>query len=173
MADLPVLPPLPEPIVIKIEDITTGTLDGTGSFDKFMQVTRVHLLEEYTKQRITAADYTAVYTATINAAMDKAIAFTLTKDKTALELGILQIEYQKAVLNRDLVLAQIAKLHSDIEGNRQQISLSKAQEENVITENDNIKKQGTKLDKDILLTNAQILKITEETDNLSNNNGFR
>ncbi len=57
--------------------------------------------------------------------------------------------------------------------NDQQIKLSKAQENNVITENANIIKQGTKLDKDILLTEAQILKINEETDNLSNDNGFR
>ena len=110
MATVPVLPELPEPLEVSFEDVTTGTLNGTGIFDKLMQVAKVHLYEEFTKQRITSSDYAQVYLGTMNNVMDKAITYTLAKDKTALELQGLQIQNQLTALNRDLVIAQIAKV---------------------------------------------------------------
>ena len=183
MADIPVLPELielPEIITVAIEDITTGSLDGTGSFDKLMQVAKVHLQEEFTKGRINAGDYTQVYLGTMTQVLDQSMTFALTKDKTALELQILQLQYQLALLNRDKTLAEIAMIHSNIEVNNssismteQQISISKDQQLNVVEERNNLVLQGLSITANTSLTTQQEAKVVEETDNLKNDNGFK
>lgn len=63
--------------VIDIEKVTTGTVDGTGSFDKMAVSMTAHLEKEYDAGRITGADYANAYISGLNAAMAQAVAFEL------------------------------------------------------------------------------------------------
>ena len=166
MLTLPVLPDMPDLIKIDVEDITTGTLNGTGTFDKLMQAARTHLQEEYTKGRINSTDYAQVYLGTMTQILEQSMSFVLNKDKSELELQILQMQYQLALLNRDKVLAEIAMIHSNIEMNDQQKLLLIEQTLNTTEERTNIIAQGNLLNEEILLTK-------EKTDNLKNDNGFK
>lgn len=66
---------------VKLEDLTTKTVDGTGVFDALMTTFGAHLRNEYEKGRIAAADYTKAYTALTESAMSQAVAFLLGKDQ--------------------------------------------------------------------------------------------
>jgi len=60
---------------IAITDITTGAVDGSGVFDKFMQAGEAHLLREYKSNRITGKEYSTVYLGMMQSAMAQAIQY--------------------------------------------------------------------------------------------------
>ena len=62
-----------------INTVTTGTIDGTGNFDKIMQVVGLHLREELRAQRITSDKYAEVYMSVMNQALAQSIQFTLSE----------------------------------------------------------------------------------------------
>lgn len=155
MANLPVLPPLPEPIEVDMDDVTEGTLNGTGAFDKLMSATKVHLTEEYSKGRIGVSDYSQVYLGALTNIINQSIAFTLTKDKTAAEVQLLRIQEQTAELNKSKVLAELEMINSNIAANVQQIAMSKAQQINVEAEKANIITQGLLLEQNIRSSKTQ------------------
>ena len=135
---------LPDVKPITIEDITTGSVSGTGIFDKLMQTINLHLLNEFQADRITKSDYGQVYVSALNATLQQAIQFELSKDQAAIQAATLAAQYelialQKAQLQLQnekleleklqtaqqtlLIEAQIAKVNSDIEANDAQIGL--------------------------------------------------
>ena len=135
---------LPEVTPITINDITTGSVNGTGIFDKLMQTVAAQLLHEFQADRITKTDYGQVYLAALNATMQQAIQFALSKDQAALQAATLAAQYelialQKAQLELQneklaleklqteqqtlLIAAQITKTNSDIDVNTAQIAL--------------------------------------------------
>ena len=61
-------------------ELTTTTLDGTGTFDVLMRGFKAHLKEEYNQSRITGAEYTTAYTALVESAMAQGVQFLLGKD---------------------------------------------------------------------------------------------
>lgn len=67
---------------ITIEELTSGTIEGTAVFDMIMKSMKAHLLEEYTKNRISGAEYTKAYIAMVQSAMDQAVQFILNKDQS-------------------------------------------------------------------------------------------
>lgn len=62
------------------EDLTTGVVKGTGTFDALMTGFKAHLQEEFKAQRISGAEYTKAYTALVAAAMSNATQFLLGRD---------------------------------------------------------------------------------------------
>ena len=60
---------------IDIKDITTGTISGTGIFDKLMQVAMLHLQVEYSSGRITGDTYAQAYIEIMNNVLNQAIQF--------------------------------------------------------------------------------------------------
>ena len=135
---------LPDVKPITIEDITTGSVSGTGIFDKLMQTINLHLLNEFQADRITKSDYGQVYVSALNATLQQAIQFELSKDQAAIQAATLAAQYelialQKAQLQLQnekleleklqtaqqtlLIEAQIAKVNSDIEASDAQIGL--------------------------------------------------
>lgn len=171
LVDVPVLPPA-EPLkpidetVIDIDAITSGTLNGDGSFDKLMQSARVHLQEEFTKGRIQATEYAQIYLATMQSVMGQAMTFTLTSTKASMEANILQIQYQNAILSQSKLVAEIQGLNADITLKNQQMVVSYKQARALDPEYLNILKQG-----DVLEQNRR--QAVEQTDNLKNDNGFK
>ncbi len=138
-----------------MDDVTEGTLNGTGAFDKLMSATKVHLTEEYSKGRIGVSDYSQVYLGALTNIVNQSIAFTLTKDKTAAEIQLLRIQEQTAELNKSKVLAELEMINSNIAANNQQIAMSKAQQLNVEAEHDNILKQGLLITQNIASSKTQ------------------
>lgn len=60
-----------------VTNITTGTIDGDGIFDKFMQVLKLHLQGEVTAGRITGDNYAEAYIAMTNLALTQAVSYSL------------------------------------------------------------------------------------------------
>ena len=118
---------------IAITDVTTGTIDGDGVFDKLMAAGEVHLLREYKATRITGKEYSTVYLGLIQSAMAQAIQFLSTSkqadllvQKTVTELAeTTDATGGTAKKRQDLIVAQtdgfardaeqkLAKMFSDI-----------------------------------------------------------
>lgn len=64
------------------DDLTTVSIDGTGTFDILMRAFRLHLKNEFQEGRITGAEYTKAYAAVSSQAMAGAINYLTTKDTT-------------------------------------------------------------------------------------------
>lgn len=62
------------------EELTSGTLEGSGTFDALMRGFKVHLKEEYNQSRITGAEYTKAYTALVESAMAQGVQYLLGRD---------------------------------------------------------------------------------------------
>lgn len=62
------------------DDLTSGTLEGAGTFDALMRGFKVHLKEEYNQSRITGAEYTKAYTALVESAMGQGVQYLLGRD---------------------------------------------------------------------------------------------
>lgn len=65
---------------ISNDDLTTTTIDGSGTFDVLMRGFKSHLKEEYDKNRITGPEYTKAYVALVQGAMANATQFLLGRD---------------------------------------------------------------------------------------------
>lgn len=63
------------------DDLTTRTIDGTGTFDALMAAAKVHLQAEFEKGRITGAEYTKAYIAMMESAMGNATQYLLGRDQ--------------------------------------------------------------------------------------------
>jgi hypothetical protein len=61
-------------------DLTTGVIDGTGSFDVLLKGVKAHLTEEFDKGRITGDQYAKFHAELVAGAMQNAVAFLLGRD---------------------------------------------------------------------------------------------
>lgn len=68
-------------LAVKIEDLTTGAINGTGAFDKLMASVKQHLQAEYEIGRITGNEYTKAYIEMSNAALQTALQFVLGREQ--------------------------------------------------------------------------------------------
>ena len=92
---------------IDIADVTTGSLDGTGSFDVLMQTMTLHLMREYTAGRITGDIYAKAYIEVLNATLAQATQFVVSQAQVA--------------ANDELLAAQIRQIDSNILTNEAQV----------------------------------------------------
>lgn len=65
-----------------IKELTTKEVGGTGSFDVMMSALTAHLEKEYKAGRITGAEYTKVYIANAQLAMQTAVAWHSQRDQS-------------------------------------------------------------------------------------------
>lgn len=65
-----------------IDDVTTGSITGTGVFDKIMVGIAAQLKGEYDSGRITGTEYTKAYIALVQAGISSSIQYLLSKDVT-------------------------------------------------------------------------------------------
>jgi hypothetical protein len=119
---------------IKNSDITTGELEGDGSFDVFMRSVNRHLLEEYSKNRIKGTDYSNVYLGAMQAVLAQAMQF--------------QLQKQAADKQADLVDKQIDMIDVQIIGE--------------LKNNELKDKQMLKMDQEILVLEQQVLKSKQD-----------
>lgn len=71
---------------IAVTEITQGTLTGTGVFDKLMASVTAHLDDQYSKGRITGAEYATVYLGAVQSAMQQSVSFVLGEQQAELAL---------------------------------------------------------------------------------------
>ena len=94
---------------LDVKNITTGTIDGTGTFVVMMQTVFLHLQREYASGRITGDMYAKAYIEIMNNTLAQATQYV--------------VAAFQATANDDLVAAQIRKINKDIELVTEQIEL--------------------------------------------------
>lgn len=105
---------------LTLAQLTEGSLSGDGVFDVLMNATRAHLESEYAKNRIRGPEYSQVYLASMQAVLQQATAFLLTKDKAANEaamvaaqIALLEQQRLNAIAEHAVLLAQKCKLDAE------------------------------------------------------------
>ena len=94
---------------LDVSNVTTGTIDGTGTFDVLMQTVFLHLQREYASGRITGDMYAKAYIEIMNNTLAQATQYV--------------VAAFQATANDDLVAAQIRKINKDIELVTEQVEL--------------------------------------------------
>ena len=101
---------LPDIMPVTVDDITQGSVTGTGIFDKLMATVAAQLQAEFKADRITQTDYGQVYVSALNNTLGQAIQFLLTKDQAALQAATLAAQYEKIALEKLQLEYQIAQI---------------------------------------------------------------
>ena len=109
---------LPDIMPVTVDDITQGSVTGTGIFDKLMATVAAQLQAEFQADRITKSDYGQVYVSALNATLAQAIQFLLTKDQAAIQAATLVtqlelLELQKAQLQLQNEKLALEKLQTE------------------------------------------------------------
>lgn len=142
---------------IVIGDVTQENLaTGQGNFDILMRALKEHVNKEYKAGRIDGPEYSQVYLATLQLALDKAMGFTMEVDKSWLEAEILRLTAEKLEIEKTKVTAEVALVNA-------QIGLINQQTANAVVENTVLIAQECKLraEYDVLLLQKD--KVIAET----------
>lgn len=86
---------------LEVSNITTGTIDGTGTFDVLMKAVSLHLQREYSANRITGDVYAKAYIEIMNNTLAQATQYI--------------VAAFQASANEDLIKAQIDQIRAQIE----------------------------------------------------------
>lgn len=98
---------------ITTADLTLGTISGTGVFDTLMAANKAHIEAEYSKGRITGADYSTVYLGMVQATLSASVQFLVQRDKIALEADLLRQQIINETKQGELIDAQVCKLKAE------------------------------------------------------------
>ena len=118
---------LPDIAPVTVDDITQGSVTGTGIFDKLMATVAAQLQAEFKADRITQTDYGQVYVSALNNTLGQAIQFLLTKDQAALQAATLAAQYEKIALEKDILELQKQQLTLQLAHLEQQTLLIQSQ----------------------------------------------
>lgn len=130
-----------EPKTISIDALTTAGVDGNGVFDILMRSVRAQLDIEYKANRIKGSEYATVFLGALEAVMNTALTFTLTKHKTA----------------QDILLQE-----QQIEASKAQVALLEQQRLNAVAEGLNLASQKTQIDAQAALLVQQRTNLIDE-----------
>jgi len=119
---------VPVPAKLLITDLTSGTVGGTGLFDKLMVSLVVHLKVEYDANRISGAEYTKAYVGIVGAALQTAQQFLVASEQVywgslTAEAQIANLELQGdglTLTNTTVIPQQVALLEEQTEVQRAQ-----------------------------------------------------
>lgn len=118
---------LPNIMPVTVNDITQGSVTGTGIFDKLMATVAAQLQAEFKADRITQTDYGQVYVSALNNTLGQAIQFLLTKDQAVLQAATLAAQYEKIALEKDILELQKQQLTLQLTQLKQQTLLIQSQ----------------------------------------------
>jgi hypothetical protein len=107
-------------------DYTTGTVDGAGTFDVMMQGIKAQLQEEFSKGRITGAEYTKAYVALVQGTMQNAVQYLLGRDQAYWQSVNAQIAAVTARVNLALAKYQATTARLQAETEKANLALTKA-----------------------------------------------
>lgn len=127
------LPAIPAPSALTLDQLTEGSIEGNGVFDKIMKAYDAHLKEQYQRNRITGDAYAKTYSALVESAMGAAVQFLLQKDQTywsaitARQSAYLaNAQLARAVIEADTARAQLAMAMAQMKNERAAFALTKA-----------------------------------------------
>lgn len=129
-----------DPLVIT--DLTLKTLDGTGVLDQMLATMRVHLTEQFDKERIQGTEYAEVYLGAFQSTLAAAIQFLLARRKLGLDLKLQEAQISLTTAQEDQIRAEMQKIPYEIQALQKQLELAD--------------KQIAQADKQLELTEAQI-----------------
>lgn len=129
-----------DPLVIT--DLTLKTLDGTGVLDQMLATMRVHLAEQFDKERIQGTEYAEVYLGAFQSTLAAAIQFLLARRKLGLDLKLQEAQISLTTAQEDQIRAEVQKIPYEIQALQKQLELAD--------------KQIAQADKQLELTEAQI-----------------
>lgn len=109
MAEI-ITPPLVTTTPLDIADLTETKLVGTGVLDKMLETMRVHLGDQFEKERIRGPEYATVYLGAFQATLEAAINFLLAKQKQGLELQLLEGQIALVGAQEDQIRAEMQKI---------------------------------------------------------------
>ena len=154
----------------KYEESKKHTIEGTGSFDVFMDAYQKHLEREVKEKRISEADYTQIYTQLITHAMDQAIQFELNREKARFEGFIAQAQaissaaaVEKAKIELAMAKAQAETAKAQYASTVAQLGILDAQYGNALVQRDNILAQTEKLHEETTLTVKNQALVEQQT----------
>lgn len=81
---------------LSVEDLTSGTTDGTGVFDVLMRANKAHIQQEFEKGRLTGENYARVYLGMVEGAMAQSTAFLLGRDASYWQAVVAQQQALRA-----------------------------------------------------------------------------
>lgn len=100
-------------VPLDIEDFTKVDIKGDGVFDKLLQTFRIHLQEEFDKDRIVGKQYSDAFIQGYLGIERDAIELMLAKEKQALEIKLLESQIAGQEKQNQLIDAQIAGIVLD------------------------------------------------------------
>jgi hypothetical protein len=112
---------------VTIADMTTGTVGGTGAFDKLMASNKAHLKEQYEKGLITGDQYTKAYIELTTAAMGTALQLLLGKDHSYWQALLLQMQGRRAEIEAVTAAVQLEIAKAQLAAANRQAELTNAQ----------------------------------------------
>lgn len=153
----------PVKVDIKVEDLTTGSIDGAGVFDKLMVSVKAHLTQEYKEQRIKGPEFATVYLGALDNVLNTSVQFLLQKARVGLEAQLLEqqiilaeLEVEKARIALEILAQEKLKIIADV---------AKTEAETLL-----IKQQVINAEVEKRVLEAQVCKLKAEYDNLITRN---
>ena len=112
----PAFPPeLLEPVkALGVKALTSGSLNGDGSFDVLMQIIQKYLEREYKENRISGTDYAKLYIESMQLALNNASQYILQAENAAWQGRLLKAQAQQM---------EYEKIKSKLEAKRMLLSL--------------------------------------------------
>ena len=114
-----------DPLVIT--DLTLKTLDGTGVLDQMLATMRVHLAEQFDKERIQGTEYAEVYLGAFQSTLAAAIQFLLARRKLGLDLKLQEAQISLTTAQEEQIRAEVQKIPYEIQALQKQLELTEAQ----------------------------------------------
>ena len=114
-----------DPLVIT--DLTLKTLDGTGVLDQMLATMRVHLGEQFDKERIQGTEYAEVYLGAFQSTLAAAIQFLLARRKLGLDLKLQEAQISLTIAQEDQIRAEMQKIPYEIQALQKQLELADKQ----------------------------------------------
>jgi hypothetical protein len=120
------------PDALTNEDLTTGVVGGTGTFDRVMASIRAHLSDEFSKNRITGDQFTKAYIEMSSAALGNAVQYLLGRDQAYWQAvaaqqnaKIAMAQLATARVNLEVAKAELASKHFEAKTNEAAYALTK------------------------------------------------
>lgn len=107
------------------KDLTTGVVDGNGTFDALMTGFKVHLKQEYEANRISGAEYTKAFIALTGNAMAGAVQFLLGRDGAFWQAATAQAQAISARVQLETAKVQYAAVLLEALNSRANYALTK------------------------------------------------
>lgn len=156
------------PEQLTIDTLTECVVDGNGCFDKVMTALKAHLNLEYEAGRITGAEYTKAYIASMQGALQFSVQYLLGKDNAYFQALGSQAAALRANIDAYTAKVQLAIAQAQAHQNKAEyankvlaLSVTEEQVQLVDAQTENAIKQAN-------LITAQTAHTTKQTDAIDN-----